>query len=236
MPHYRRAGAVGPTTNFSAMNDSVKHPVSRRELRKRIIETAMGLFSKQGIRSVTMDDIAATFGISKRTLYEVFADKESLLIESIRLGRKKNMEFVRQVAAVSSNVLEVLLKYFLYNIENYHATSKKFFEDIKKYPRAYEQVKAGDRSFSKAAIEFFKAGVEQGLFRSDVNFSIVGILLHEQLNLLMDSELCESYPFLEVYESIMFTFLRGISTQKGAAELESFIHRYREKKAPRAGE
>ena len=63
------------------MNDSVKHPVSRRELRKRIIETAMGLFSKQGIRSVTMDDIAATFGISKRTLYEVFADKESLLIE-----------------------------------------------------------------------------------------------------------------------------------------------------------
>ena len=215
---------------FVVMDEHVKHPASRRELRKKIIETATTLFSRQGIRSVTMDDIAMTFGISKRTLYEVFADKETLLMECIRRGREENMEYVRQVAEASSNVLEVLLKHFLRSIENYHATNKKFFEDIKKYPRAYEQVKAGDRCFSEAAIDFFKAGVKQGLFRDDVNFHILGILLHEQLSLLMDSELCETYPFLEVYESIMFTFLRGISTPEGAAELERFIRHYRGKK------
>ena len=217
---------------FVVMDEHVKHPASRRELREKIIETATTLFSRQGIRSVTMDDIAMTFGISKRTLYEVFADKETLLMECIRRGREENMEYVRQVAEASSNVLEVLLKHFLRSIENYHATNKRFFEDIKKYPRAYEQVMAGDRCFSEAAIDFFKAGVDQGLFRDDVNFHILGILLHEQLNLLMDSELCETYPFLEVYESIMFTFLRGISTPEGAAELERFIRHYREKKEP----
>ena len=43
----------------------------------------------------------------------------------------------------------------------------------------------------------------------------------------MESDLCKTYPFLDVYESIMFTFLRGISTPKGAIALDEFIREYR---------
>lgn len=55
----------------------------RQELRPRILETAMTLFRKHGIRQVKMDDIAATLGISKRTLYELYANKEKLLLEGV---------------------------------------------------------------------------------------------------------------------------------------------------------
>ena len=55
----------------------------------------------------------------------------------------------------------------------------------------------------------------------------LGLLVRDQLDLLMNSDICNEYSFLEVYESIMFTFLRGISTEKGARVLEDFICEYR---------
>jgi hypothetical protein len=48
----------------------------------------------------------------------------------------------------------------------------------------------------------------------------------------MNTDICKEYSFLEVYESIMFTFLRGISTEQGAHELEAFIREYRKKVLP----
>jgi AcrR family transcriptional regulator len=50
-------------------------------LRARITEQAKQAFSAYGIKAVRMDDIAAAEGISKRTLYELYADKEALLLE-----------------------------------------------------------------------------------------------------------------------------------------------------------
>ena len=57
--------------------------------------------------------------------------------------------------------------------------------------------------------------------------SLINLLVRDQLDLLMNSDICNEYSFLEVYESIMFTFLRGISTEKGARVLEDFICEYR---------
>lgn len=209
------------------MKEQAKYPTARRELREKIIISAGALFAKEGIRSITMDDIAASFGISKRTLYELFSDKEALLIECIRREMALEEAFMREQVTRSLNVLEILLKRYQRSIERFHATSKKFFDDIKKYPRAYEQLKNGNNRNTEDAVNFFKEGVRQGYFREDVNFPIVNSLLRAQLDILMESDLCKTYPFLAVYESIMFTFLRGISTEKGACELERFITQYR---------
>ena len=211
------------------MGENTKHPVFRPELRERIIETAVEAFTIHGIKSITMDDITNSLGISKRTLYEVFSDKETLLEECILRGQKEADEFVKEVLATAENVLEVLLKCYLRSIEKFHATNKKFFEDIKKYPKAYELLRSRSDQDSEETIQFFKDGVKQGIFRADVNFAIVNLLVREQIDLLMNTDICKRYSFLEVYESIMFTYLRGISTEKGAQELEAFIQEYRKK-------
>lgn len=211
------------------MGEHTRHPASRSELRERIIQTAVQSFCTHGIKSITMDDIAASLGISKRTLYEVFADKESLLEECILKGQQDGDEFVRGVLATSSNVLEVLLRCYQRSIEKFHTTNKKFFEDIKKYPKAYELMKSDRNRSSEDIVRFFKEGVTQGIFREDVNFAIVHLLVRDQLDLLMNSDICNEYSFIEVYESIMFTFLRGVSTEKGARVLEDFICEYRER-------
>lgn len=211
------------------MSEYTKHLTPRPELRERIIETAVKAFAAQGIKSITMDDIATSLGISKRTLYEVFPDKETLLEECILRGQKEGDEYLKNVLATSENVLEVLLKCYQRSIEKSHATNKKFFEDIKKYPKAYKLMTKRHDQDSEETVNFFKEGVKQGIFRDDVNFAIINLLVREQIDVLMNTDICKEYSFLEVYESIMFTFLRGISTEKGAHELEVFIREYRKK-------
>lgn len=209
------------------MKEQTQYPTVRQELREKIIIAAGELFAKEGIRSITMDDIATSFGISKRTLYELFSDKEDLLIECIRREMKLEEDYLREQAAKSLNVLEILLKRYQRSIELFHATSKKFFDDIKKYPRAYEQLRNRHNRTTEDSVNFFKEGVRQGYFRKDVNFPIVSFLVQSQMDILMESDICKTYSFLDVYESIMFTFLRGISTEKGLRELEIFINKYR---------
>ena len=209
------------------MGEHTKHSTSRVELRERIILAAVELFTTNGIKSITMDEIAASLGISKRTLYEVFPDKETLLEECILKSQKDGDIFVKGVIETSSNVLEVLLRCYQWSIERFHATNKKFFEDIKKYPKVYAMMKDRSESDSEKTMSFFKSGVEQGIFRSDVNFEIVNLLVREQFDVLLNTDICNEYPFIEVYESIMFTYIRGISTEKGARVLEDFIQEYR---------
>lgn len=92
--------------------DNMKEHPQRLELRERIIDTALNSFATHGIKSITMDDIAAALGISKRTLYEVFSDKETLLMECLLKAQREGDAYVKDVYEKASNVLEVLLKLY----------------------------------------------------------------------------------------------------------------------------
>lgn len=203
--------------------------IQKAELRERIIATATEAFTSKGIKSITMDDIATALGISKRTLYEVFSDKETLLKECLLKAQADRESYVHGVYEKAENVLEVILAVFQKSIEVFHQTNKRFFEDIKKYPKIHELMKQRSEIDSQETMSFFLSGVEQGIFRSDVNFSIVNLLVREQFDVLLNTDVCNEYPFIEVYESIMFTYIRGISTEKGAKVLEDFIVEYRKK-------
>lgn len=209
------------------MTEHGKDAAQRADLKERIIATATEAFTSNGIKSITMDDIANRLGISKRTLYEVFADKESLLKDCILKVQAERDRYLQGVYEQSHNVLEVILAVFQKSIEIFHSTNKRFFEDMKKYPKIYEMMKNSRDSDSEKTMSFFKSGVEQGIFRADINFAIVNLLVREQFDLLLNTEICKEYPFIEVYESIMFTYIRGIATEKGARVLEEFIQEYR---------
>lgn len=209
------------------MSEHTRKYIPRPELKDRILSTAMEAFKRHGIKSITMDDIALSLGISKRTLYEVFPDKETLLREGILRSKEESEAYARQVLQQTDNVLEVILKLFERSIEQFHTTDKRFIEDLNKYPQVQQLCRERLQRDSEEAIRFMQQGVEQGIFRSDINFGIVDRLLREQFNSLQSNDLCRHYSLIEVYESIMFTYLRGISTPRGAEELERFITQYR---------
>lgn len=209
------------------MTEHGKDASQRVELRNRIITTATEAFTTKGIKCITMDDIAAALGISKRTLYEVFSDKESLLKECILTMQADRDQYLQGIYDQAHNVMEVILAVFQKSIEVFHKTNKRFFEDIKKYPKVYDMMRKRSESDSENTMSFFRLGVEQGIFRSDVNFAIVNLLVREQFDVLLNTDICNKYSFIDVYESIMFTYIRGISTEKGAKVLDNFILEYR---------
>lgn len=196
---------------------------NRDAIKVRILEVADTLFSAHGIKNITMDEIASTVGISKRTLYEILKDKEELLIACIERNQQDMQIYVEKILETTPSVLEVIIECYKATIKKYHKVNLRFFEDIKKFPRAYEQFLNGQKEDSQKAIDFFMRGVDQGLFRDDVNFEILQLLLKEQMNVLLNTQISQKYSMTSIYESIVFTFLRGVSTMKGYKELEKLI-------------
>lgn len=213
------------------MNDHSKSLLTAKAgLRDRIVATAIDAFTKNGVKTITMDDIANKLAISKRTLYETFKDKEDLLLECVVHQQQETGVFMEQVLRESENVMEVILKFYKKSLEIFHKTNKRFFEDMNKYPRVNDMIKKNREMNFHDSVEFFKKGIDQGIFRDDVNFEILHLLIREQVDILLNTNLCSAYSFVEVFESIMFVYMRGISTEKGQKILEDFIWEYRQQK------
>lgn len=203
--------------------------MNKDEVREKVIVISGELFRKNGIKSITMDDVAAKLGMSKRTLYEMFKDKETLLRECILRQQRLMSEYVNELMSASMNVIEVMLSCYQRSVENFRNTNYRFFEDIKKYPGLSDLLHKTRELESDEAMAYFRLGVEQGLFRNDVNFVIMNFLLHEQINILIHTDICDQFSFMEVYEVIMLTYIRGLCTDKGLRLLDDYIREYRKK-------
>ena len=95
-------------------------------VKEHIVLAAAKSFAQKGVKTVRMDDIATGLSISKRTLYELFHDKEDLLLDVMKLHREEMQEYMTQVASKAENVLEVLLKFFQRSAQDFQNTNRKF--------------------------------------------------------------------------------------------------------------
>lgn len=92
-------------------NDKTASSVHRLELRHRILRAAMPMFKEKGIKAVRMDDIAQSLAMSKRTLYEIYADKEELLLECIKLDTDEFVKRLQDYALSAENELDVVVTF-----------------------------------------------------------------------------------------------------------------------------
>jgi AcrR family transcriptional regulator len=198
-------------------------------LKKKIITCASKMFEEQGVRSVKMDEIAAKLSMSKRTLYEIFDDKEDLLIECMKQNHDIQIKKARKIIDESNNVLEVILKMFEQSVKKMHSMNLKFFSDAHQYPKAIKLIKDGKKEEFENAVLFFRQGIAQGLFRSDIDFEIFCFMLREQINMLLGMTDWRKHDFFDIYEFVIFTFLRGVSTKEGMDVIDKFIVEYRKK-------
>lgn len=197
-------------------------------LKKKVIRAASKAFIQRGIKGVRMDDIASSIAMSKRTIYELFKDKESLLVECIIEDQRRMDIYMHRVVQQTDNVIEIILLAFKRRMKQLLKVNKLFFEDLCKYPKVYRMVKDYNKEYREESIRFFKAGIEQGLLRSDINFDIMDLLIREQLDVLTNTNIYRGYSFAEVYEAIIFTYIRGISTLKGLTLLDELIEQYKD--------
>ncbi len=201
----------------------------RLELRDKIIDTAMALFAHKGLKMVRMDDIALKMHISKRTVYEIFGDKEALLIAGIQ---KQHEEYTSQmdhfVKYTCHNVIDILVKGYKLTILRDKKIVPAFYEEIHKYPRVVELLKSLHESKEERSLDFFKEGVEEGIFREDINYPLILKMSNLATDAAMANQLFKLYKVSEICEMFATVMLRGICTPKGAELLEQGMKELRE--------
>jgi len=189
------------------------------DYRHRIVEEAAIMFRTYGIRAVTMDMLANQMGISKRTIYEVFKDKEELLGGVLKWMTQKQSETMKKVLGESENVIEAIFKMLRLMNEHFSSMSPAFLMDIKKYH--YEVVNKlkdkNDLTYINNNSEILKTGIREGLFRKDIDIDITNKCLLEVARLSNDKNLfpSEDYTSKNVIRNFYISYLRGISTPRG---------------------
>ncbi|MGL5786458.1 MAG: TetR/AcrR family transcriptional regulator [Bacteroidales bacterium] len=195
------------------------------ELKDRIIEIAFEQFALNGIKSVTMDEIARHIGISKRTLYEHFKDKETLVRDCMALCSKVGAEQRFEAMNRADNILELFFS-FIENVSVYFRSfNRNFFRDLKKYhSKVYADYEATQSENVKDMIEMLKSGIGQGYIRSDINPELAMLLLRSQFDFLWFSDLpvAKNFTIVETVETMIVVFIRGISTEKGLKLIDDY--------------
>jgi AcrR family transcriptional regulator len=192
-------------------------------VKEQILMTAFDLFSQYGIKSVSMDDIARNVAISKRTLYESFADKETLLVEGIGYTRGKFFALLSRLEKESHTAIDILLLAYEDIMKHPRWYSRKFYEDVKRYPRAMKKIEDEKEKVAGLCSRLLNRGVKEGIFQGNVNFEIMVLLVKEHLKMLAMPLVFSGHSNKEIYGMILITFLRGISTDKGRSILDRWI-------------
>jgi AcrR family transcriptional regulator len=198
------------------------------EVKDRILAKAADLFMRYGIKSITMDEIASTLGISKKTIYQFFTDKDDLVFAVIGQEINENeMECVQFREEAENAVHEIFLAVEDLD-ELLRSTNPLVLYDLEKYhPRAFQKIKDFKYQFlQKATVENLRRGIEEGCYRSDLHKDIVAKSRIEAAFLVFNPDLFphSKYSMAEVNYELAILFLHGVVTEKGKQLIEQYTN------------
>ena len=189
------------------------------EIKARILNHAQTLFMRNGIKSVSMDDIAADMGMSKKTLYKWFENKDQIVLGTMTRHLSKVQGECSAVAGHATNAVEEMLTIAQWADEQFSGIHPSIFHDLKKYhPAAWELFGAHKNTFILEQItQNLRRGMVEGLFRPDLDVEVLARLSLAQIELAFDPVLYPPAQFAPVRVNRVFDehFLLGVATLKG---------------------
>jgi TetR/AcrR family transcriptional regulator, cholesterol catabolism regulator len=197
------------------------------EVKERILTKAADLFSRYGIRSITMDEIASQLGISKKTIYQFFTDKDDMVLAVIEQEIARNemdCNHFRQEAAdavqqvfLALESLDEMLKYtnplMLYDLEKHHP---KAFQKLREYKY---------RFLYQILMDNIQWGMDTEVYRNGLQKDIVAKCRIESAFLVFNPDVFPHtrYKISEVNYELAMLFLHGVVTPKGKKLIEIYI-------------
>lgn len=186
---------------------------------EKILNSALALYSKYGIKSITMDDLCRELGISKKTLYRYVRDKNDLLRKVIDYEVMLQRKATQKLFASTMNAIDELM----YVNRHIHASeqihSPTFYYDLRKYhPEVcHDWIEYKRKRLHELIVRNLDKGISEGLYRDDLDPDIISKLHISRVEMLHsadysgDDEL-NSARFIDE----VFTYhIHGICNQKG---------------------
>jgi TetR/AcrR family transcriptional regulator, cholesterol catabolism regulator len=195
-------------------------------MKSRILFKGTQLFFRYGIKSVTMDSIASELGISKKTIYQHFPDKDSMVLQVVECFIEEDLKKWEDLDAKYSNVIEKMFKSFEMLKEMLENMNPRLLYEIQKYfPDAFQKfIQYKEETTIKKIQLDFSRGIEEGYFRSDIDVELLARLRMAEVDLAFNPDF---YPNnkLSLFETqLTFSdiFMRGILTEKGLKLYNSY--------------
>jgi len=185
------------------------------EPRERILSKAEELFRQFGIRSVTMDEIASQLGISKKTIYQFFADKHELVDAVAAVHFEENRTLCGRGKVQAKNAVEEIFLTIDTMQEMLSEMSPTIFYDLEKFhPKTFERfLEHRNKFLFKVVKENLEWGMKEELYRPDINVDIITRLRLEMMFLPFNQSIFphKKYRLVEVETETLFHFLYGIA-------------------------
>lgn len=197
-------------------------------MREKILSNAAELFLNYGFKSITMDDISNHIGISKKTIYQHFDNKTSL-VEAVSLYVFENISCgISGICALKKNPIEEIYDIKQFVLEHLKdEKSSPQYQLQKYYPKIFSTLKKKQFEVMQECVkDNLTRGVEQGLYRSNINIEFISRIYFNSMISLKDKEI---FPLINFSMNTLMEYyleyhLRGICTEKGLLTLHKFIN------------
>lgn len=199
------------------------------EIQDRIAAKANDLFLRYGIRSISMDEIASQLGISKKTIYQFYTDKDSLVekvVENMLSDNKQECVLTKDKSEnpvheffIALNMVQDLLRVMnptlMYDLQKYHPGAHKKLIDHQ------------DKFLYKLIRENIEEGINQQLYRPEIKIEIIARFRIATVFTTFNLDLFPSgkYNLPEVMEETTIHFLYGITTLKGQKLIQKYLQK-----------
>ncbi|NCD72186.1 TetR/AcrR family transcriptional regulator [Mucilaginibacter agri] len=186
---------------------------------QRILEGALELFMQAGIKSVTMDDIARHLGMSKKTIYQHFSDKNELVVALTKTRMEEDERMMKEMLEGQDNVIKQLIDMMKCSEEILAKMNPIVIHDMQKYhPEGWkliQQFKA--KTLVVTLEELLTRGIKEGFIRPELDVKIIARMRMLQVETGFDNMVFPITEFNQwkVQQQFLEHFNYGIVTLEG---------------------
>jgi len=196
--------------------------------KEKIVSGALELYMRMGVKSVNMDEVATNLGISKKTLYVYFDNKQDLVNHCFQKHYDLVSEMINTSVAQFENAIDELFAidescslvmkqtnpYLLGELKRYYPNTWALIEQLKQ------------KVLFNIMKKNLNKGIEQGIYRKEIDVDIIAKLMINRIDALINEEVfpLTHYDFRKLLTEIRIYHLRGIATFKGINYLEQKIN------------
>ena len=185
----------------------------------RIRQKARDLFMQYGLRSVSMDDIAGKLGMSKKTIYQYYADKDELIVAVISEELLQNQNICDRDRSTAHNAIHETFLAMDMVVELFSSMNPSLLYDMQKYhPNAFVKFQQHKNDYLYNNIrENLEKGIQEGLYRDDINLNILARYRVESMMLFFSNDFHTKlkYNLAQIEEELIIHFMFGVASPKG---------------------
>lgn len=194
-----------------------------------LLERSSAVFMKYGLKSVTMDDLCREIGVSKKTIYKYFEDKNDLVLTIIQFKVNMDKEACHVCTNKAGNAIDELVNISRFVIEQFSNINPSVFFDLRKhYPEAWKRMHDHKWEFVLNNIrDNIIRGKKENLYRDNLDPDIISRYYVAGMDSMMDGEV---YPYPEfkideILTEVLRFHIRGLANDNGINYLKEHFNR-----------